>query len=249
MICELRQSPYLAHRHLAWGEHSGKCCRNSVVLQVTNCWNHHRSAKNDAISKIYKKLLIYLQRTCLLSLGRSIGLQQTMQQTATSENSLTFGKNMCVSARWFASCDDHHILHTGTWLRDDHPGKCSSKSCYTVKFQVANVKTTPIDEENNATAGIQMITRSYLCLRVIGNIVTSPEKDDWLQQTRLRIATAKNDSIWRYFSIFPLQGMHGIFCHASVFLIRPTPTHNNILQVILKISIFGLRTLPMCFIL
>ena len=32
--------------------------------------------------------------------------------------------------------------------------------------------------------------------------------------------------------------MHGICCHTSVFLIRPTPTHNNTLQVILKISIF-----------
>ena len=32
--------------------------------------------------------------------------------------------------------------------------------------------------------------------------------------------------------------MHGICCHASVFLIRPTPTHSNTLQVILKISIF-----------
>ena len=96
----------------------------------------------------------------------------------------------------------------------------------------------PINEENDATAGIQTITRSYLCLRVEGNIVTSPEKDDWLQQTRLRIATAENGSIWRYFSIFSLQGMNRIYCYASVFLIRPTPTHNNTLQVILKISIF-----------
>jgi len=53
----------------------------------------------------------------------------------------------------------------------------------------------PIDEENDATAGIQTITRSYLYLRVIGNIVTSPEKDDWLQQTSLQIATAENGSI------------------------------------------------------
>jgi len=30
-------------------------------------------------------------------------------------------------------------------------------------------KNMPIDEENNATAGIQTITRSYLGLRVIGN--------------------------------------------------------------------------------
>ena len=32
--------------------------------------------------------------------------------------------------------------------------------------------------------------------------------------------------------------MHVICCHASVFLIRPTPTQNNTLQIILKISIF-----------
>jgi len=31
---------------------------------------------------------------------------------------------------------------------------------------------------------------------------------------------------------------HKICFHVSVFLIRPTPTHNNILQIILKISIF-----------
>ena len=55
----------------------------------------------------------------------------------------------------------------------------------------------PIDEENNATAGIATNDHKKLliCLRVIGNIVTSPEKDDWLQQTRLQIATAKNGSI------------------------------------------------------
>ena len=94
------------------------------------------------------------------------------------------------------------------------------------------------NEENDATAGIQTITRSYLCLRVKGSIVTSPEKDDCLQQTRLQIAIAENGSIWRYFSVFPLQGMHRICCHASVFLIRPTPTHNNTLQIIVKISIF-----------
>jgi len=32
--------------------------------------------------------------------------------------------------------------------------------------------------------------------------------------------------------------MHRIWFHDSVFLIRPTSTHNNTLQVILKISIF-----------
>jgi len=67
-------------------------------------------------------------------------LQQTRQQTATAENSLIFSKNAYVSARWFASYDDHHILHTGTWLSDDHPGKCCSKSCYAVELQVAKCK-------------------------------------------------------------------------------------------------------------
>jgi len=32
--------------------------------------------------------------------------------------------------------------------------------------------------------------------------------------------------------------MHRIWFHARVFLIRSTPTHDNTLQVILKISIF-----------
>ena len=57
----------------------------------------------------------------------------------------------------------------------------------------------PFDEENNdennATAGIQTITRSYLCLKVKGNIVANPDKDNRLQQTRLLIATAENGSI------------------------------------------------------
>ena len=99
-----------------------------------------------------------------------------------------------------------------------------------------------INEENDATAGIQTITRSYLCLRVIGNIVTSPEKDNWLQQIRLRIATAENGSIRRYILIFPLQRMHG------VFLIRPTPTHNNTLQVI-RIVKYHLVVVYACILL
>ena len=37
--------------------------------------------------------------------------------------------------------------------------------------------------------------------------------------------------------------MHEICCYDSVFLIRPTQTHENTLQVILRISIFGLQTL------
>jgi len=32
--------------------------------------------------------------------------------------------------------------------------------------------------------------------------------------------------------------MHRIWYHASVFLIRPTPTHDSTLQVILKVSIY-----------
>ena len=32
--------------------------------------------------------------------------------------------------------------------------------------------------------------------------------------------------------------MHGICCHDRVFLIRPTPTHDNTLLIILRISIF-----------
>ena len=56
-------------------------------------------------------------------------------------------------------------------------------------------KNTSIGEKSDATAGIQTITRSYLCLRVIGNIVTNLKKDNWLQQTRLQIALAENGSI------------------------------------------------------
>ena len=63
-------------------------------------------------------------------------------------------------------------------------------------------------------------------------------EEHWLQQTGSQNATGENGSIHRYFFRFPLQGMHGNCCHNIVFLIRPTPTHNNTLQAILKISIF-----------
>ena len=49
------------------------------------------------------------------------------------------------------------------------------------------------DQRKMTLLAIMLI--SYLCLRVIGNIITSPEKDDWLQQTKLRIAPAENGSI------------------------------------------------------
>ena len=42
-----------------------------------------------------------------------------------------------------------------------------------------------------------------------------------------------------------LQGMHKIHCHFGVFLIRPTPTQNNTLQVILKIAIFRFADLTL----
>jgi len=48
----------------------------------------------------------------------------------------------------------------------------------------------------------------------------------------------KNCSILMHLTIFSLVGMDEICCHSSVFLIRPTPTHNNSLKVDLKILIF-----------
>ena len=94
------------------------------ILQFCRAPDHKlfkslQSAENDAISnnaKIHKKLLMYFRVTeeMCTKLRKDIGLQQTKQQTATAENNSIFGKNMCVSARWFASCNDHHILHTGT---------------------------------------------------------------------------------------------------------------------------------------
>ena len=44
-------------------------------------------------------------------------------------------------------------------------------------------------------------------------------------------------SILTYLTIFTVEGMDEICCHYSVFLIRPTPTHDSSLQVNLKISI------------
>ena len=63
-------------------------------------------------------------------------------------------------------------------------------------------------------------------------------EEHWLQQQGLRMPQAKMAKILRYFFRFPLRGMHRSCCYDSVFLIRPTPTHSNALQVILKIPIF-----------
>ena len=65
--------------------------------------------------------------------------------------------------------------------------------------------------------------------------LTKLGEEHWLQQIRFQYTTAENGSILRYFFRFPLQGMHGICCHTSVFLITPTPIHRNTLQ---EISIF-----------
>ena len=69
----------------------------------------------------------------------------------------------------------------------------------------------------------------------------------WLQQTRSQNATGKNGSILSYFFKFSPQGReYTVFTamHVSVFLIRPTPTHNNTLQVI-RYQFFDLQTLTM----
>ena len=47
-------------------------------------------------------------------------------------------------------------------------------------------------------------------------------EEHWLNIERPENATGENGSILRYFFRFPLQGMHGICCHVSVFLIRPS---------------------------
>ena len=57
-----------------------------------------------------------------------------------------------------------------------------------------NIKILPIGKENNATVAIPNITRSHLCLRVRGDILTSPEKEHWLKHTRLVNATVENAS-------------------------------------------------------
>jgi len=53
-----------------------------------------------------------------------------------------------------------------------------------------------------------------------------------------KAAKYKNRSILTYLMIFSLEGKDKICCHFSVFLIIPTPTHDNSLGVDLKISIF-----------
>ena len=49
-------------------------------------------------------------------------------------------------------------------------------------------------KENDATVAISNITRSHLCLRVRGDMLTSPEKEHWLKHTRLVNAIVENAS-------------------------------------------------------
>ena len=44
------------------------------------------------------------------------------------------------SARWSASSADHHIWHTGTWLRGEYSGKYCSMSCNSIVLQVTNCR-------------------------------------------------------------------------------------------------------------
>ena len=139
-------------------------------------------------------------------------------------------QNPCISARWSTSFNVHHILHIGTWLRCEHSSKCCSVSCNSVVLRVINWRKhcRSMKDDNQTT-----ITRNYKFLGVTGDAPTKLGEEHWLQQTKSQNATGKNGSIFKYFFRFPLQGMHGYCCHDSVF-----PTHNNALQVILKISIF-----------
>ena len=99
-------------------------------------------------------------------------------------------------------------------------------------------KFSPIGEEDDATASTTLILRSSFYLRIIRDVLTKLEKQHWLKQTMVHNTIAKYDSIFKYFVRFPLQGMQGICCNVSVFLIRPTPMHNISFKVILKILIF-----------
>ena len=62
------------------------------------------------------------------------------------------------------------------------------------------------------------------------------EREFWPKRITMQITTVKNQGI--YFALFSLEEIDEICCHTSVFLIRPTPTHDYSLQVNLKILIF-----------
>ena len=138
---------------------------------------------------------------------------------------------MCISARWSTSSDAHHFLHRSAWLRG---GPCNF-----VVLQATNwkKKTLPIGKErwfNGKNANNHkklLMSQSYMGYphKARGRALAATDKVSECHTSR---------SILRYFFKFPLQGMHRICCHVSVFLIRPYPTHNNTLQVILKTSIF-----------
>ena len=100
------------------------------------------------------------------------------------------------------------------------------------------MKISPIGEERWFYSDNTNYHKKLLMPQSYRGYPTKLGKKHWLQQTRSQNATGKNGSILSYFFRFPLQKMHGIHCHVSVFLIRPTPAHYNTLHEDINFSIY-----------
>ena len=110
------------------------------------------------------RLLIYLRVTedMTTKLRKEHCLQQTRLQYWTAKIWLILYNDACISARWSTSLDAYHILHTDTWLRGEHSGKCCSISCNSVVFQVTNWwKHCWSAKKDDAMVIILTITRNY----------------------------------------------------------------------------------------
>ena len=139
---------------------------------------------------------------------------------------------LCVSARWSTSSNYHHIWHTGTWLREDHSGKFYRKSCNPVvlqaKFFVDQQKKTmqlqlyQISQEATYASKLEGI-----CSQALRRTLAETHKvDECHHRKYLNLAL--------FLDIYSTRNAQNLL----PYLIKSTLTHNNTLQVILKISIF-----------
>ena len=97
-------------------------------------------------------------------------------------------------ARWSRSFNVHHILHTFTWLRGKHSGKCCTISSILSCSRSQIVKNIANQRKNDAMVIILKSTRDYqytselqgICLQSLGRYIICNRHD---------YSTAKNSSI------------------------------------------------------
>ena len=111
-----------------------------IGIAMIFCQNSNRTYIGSAnrkidIFKITCKVLLCVEVGLIIR--KHLSWNQTLCIPYSANLKLLY-QTSCISARWSASSANHHIWHTGTWLRGDHSGKCCSISCNSVVLQVTN---------------------------------------------------------------------------------------------------------------